>query len=307
MKNFLAQILSLKFKTYATPKSVNTLKGIIKDINEFLPSDADVYIVEAGAREKGDILEIASFLNPHYVIVGKIGEQHIEYFKNIKNIIDTKLELLASKRLRKAFVYKAVPVAGENIVKFGDGNRNAVGNLEGTEFELKTESGFKKVKTPVLGDFNSLNIEVCFLVAKELGIKEQDIIKKIALLKPVEHRLEKIETDSKMVIDDSYNANIEGVLSSFELAKTYRGRKVLVTAGVLESTEKANEKIAKKADEIFDLIIVTSKTNRNVFNKNLQKAKKIFLKEKKELVGILKNLTKRGDLILFSNDAPEYL
>ena len=32
IKNFLAQILSSKFSVYATPRSVNTLGGIIKDI-----------------------------------------------------------------------------------------------------------------------------------------------------------------------------------------------------------------------------------------------------------------------------------
>ena len=39
MKNFIAQILSSKFNVYATPRSVNTLGGIIRDVNESLPSN----------------------------------------------------------------------------------------------------------------------------------------------------------------------------------------------------------------------------------------------------------------------------
>lgn len=38
IKNFAAQILSKKFKVYATPRSVNTLGGIMGDINNSLPN-----------------------------------------------------------------------------------------------------------------------------------------------------------------------------------------------------------------------------------------------------------------------------
>ena len=98
IKNFLAQILSKKFKVYHTPRSVNTLEGIVKDINDNLGSDIQIYIVEAGAREKRDILKIARLLQHDIGIVGKIGEQHIEYFKTLSNIIQTKLEIIASDR-----------------------------------------------------------------------------------------------------------------------------------------------------------------------------------------------------------------
>ncbi len=73
IKNYLEETLKEKYRTYATPRSVNTWGGIIADINQKLPNDTEVYIVEMGAREKGDIAEISTFINPHYVVVGKIG------------------------------------------------------------------------------------------------------------------------------------------------------------------------------------------------------------------------------------------
>jgi len=78
MKNFIAQILSAKFNVYATPRSVNTLGGIIRDVNESLPSGTQVYICEAGAREVGDIYGIAQLLNAQIVVVGKVGHQNLE-------------------------------------------------------------------------------------------------------------------------------------------------------------------------------------------------------------------------------------
>ncbi len=100
IKNFLFDILKDDFICYKTPRSVNALQGLVRDINENLPSNSQIYIAEAGARKNGDILEIANFLNPQICIVGEIGDQHIEYFKTIENIRKTKLELLHSNRLK---------------------------------------------------------------------------------------------------------------------------------------------------------------------------------------------------------------
>ncbi|MDC7243489.1 MAG: Mur ligase family protein, partial [Sphaerochaetaceae bacterium] len=88
IKNYLYQVLESKYRTYKTPRSVNTLGGIVKDINEEIPLDSQIYIVEAGARAQGDIAEITTLLNPHYAIIGSVGEQHIEYFKTLDNIIN---------------------------------------------------------------------------------------------------------------------------------------------------------------------------------------------------------------------------
>lgn len=106
IKNFIAHILAKKYKTYATPRSVNTLGGVMKDVNDDLPADTEVYVVEMGARGEGDIREITTFVNPHYVVVGKIGPAHIEYFKTLENIRNTKMEILLSERLKSAWVHE---------------------------------------------------------------------------------------------------------------------------------------------------------------------------------------------------------
>ena len=97
IKNYVEHLLKAKYKTYATPRSVNTLGGVMKDVNDDLPADTEVYVVEMGARGEGDIAEISTFVNPHYVVVGKIGPAHIEYFKTMENIRNTKMEILKTE------------------------------------------------------------------------------------------------------------------------------------------------------------------------------------------------------------------
>ena len=137
IKNFLFEILKDSFVCYKTPRSVNTMAGIIKDINENLSEQTQIYIAEAGARLKGDILEITKFLNPQIVIVGEIGAQHIEYFKTLDNIRSTKLEALQSTRLQMAFLHSSTKKEpSENIEIYDESLKDINANLDGISFTL---------------------------------------------------------------------------------------------------------------------------------------------------------------------------
>ncbi len=300
--------MATKYRVYKTPRSINTLAGIIKDINDNLSDDLDFYIVEAGARQKGDIDEIARFINPHIAIVGQIGEQHIEYFKSLENIRNTKMELLKSDRLEQAFVHVSANVKKDkNIVIYGNDLKNINSTLDGISFEMQLDDITEQFHTKLLGSFNANNLEVVILTALYLEIKIEDIKKSIENISTVEHRLQKIEANGKIIIDDSYNGNLQGMLSSYDLINTYVGRKVIVTPGIVESSEEANIKLAKKIDDIFDLVIITGKVNLKILSQYIVRAEKLILKDKDELQNILASHTQTGDIILFSNDAPTFM
>ncbi|NCB54900.1 MAG: UDP-N-acetylmuramoyl-tripeptide--D-alanyl-D-alanine ligase, partial [Epsilonproteobacteria bacterium] len=129
----------------------------------------------------------------------------------------------------------------------------------------------------------------------------------VSTLRSVEHRLERIEAGGKIIIDDSFNGNLEGMLGSYDLIATYQGRKVIITPGIVESNEHNNTLLAKKIDDVFDLVIITGKTNVTILNKTIQKAQKIILSDKSTLQDVLAEFTQKGDIILFSNDAPNFM
>ena len=305
MKNFIAELLSSKYKVYATPRSVNTLGGIIKDINVDLPKDTEVYVVEMGAREKGDILDITKVINPQYCVVGAIGPAHIEYFKSLENIRNTKMEIIKSNRLKKAWVHISTNVKSSNpkIELFGHDIKEIKATLDGVCFTLNEH----RYCANILGDFNAINLAAAIKVAKELGVSKEDIEKALKNLKSVEHRLQKIEAGGKIIIDDSFNGNIDGMLSSFELASTYNGRKVVITPGLVEVDDSLNIKVAKKANEVFDLIVVTGELNYDIFREYVDSSKLIHLKDKSNFEEFLAQNTRVGDLILFANDAPSFI
>lgn len=308
IKNFLHQIVSPYITAYMTPRSVNTLGGLVKDINDDLPKETKLYIAEAGARLKGDIDDIAKLLNHDYAIVGSIGEQHIEYFKTLENIRNTKMEILNSTQLKKAFVHESAHVKAEDhVVIFGDNIHNITASLEGVTFDMEIEGQIYHFESPLLGAFNATNLAAAILIADELGLKIEDIQKEIKNLKQVDHRLQKIEAGGKLIIDDSFNGNLEGMLGSYELMRSYNGKKIVITPGVIESDCDTNIKLAQKIDEVFDTVIITGKVNANVLYENIHKAKKILLTDKSKLEETLAGETSVGDLVLFSNDAPTFM
>ncbi|WP_462104384.1 Mur ligase family protein [Campylobacter concisus] len=304
IKNFLFEILKDSFVCYKTPRSVNTMAGIIKDINENLSEQTQIYIAEAGARLKGDILEITKFLNPQIVIVGEIGAQHIEYFKTLDNIRATKLEALQSARLQMAFLHSSTKKEpSQNLEIYDESLKDINANLDGISFMLDG----KNYASPLLGKFNATNLAVCIKVAKYLKMSDEAINKALSKMKNVEHRLSKIEAGGKLIIDDSFNGNFSGMSASYELVSTYTGRKVLLTPGIVESDAEQNANLAKVINEIFDLVIITSSLNAEVLLKHIVKPKIIILKDKNKMQEILAQDTRAGDLILFSNDAPSFI
>jgi len=312
IKNFAAHILSKRFRTYATPASVNTKIGVIKDINDSLPQDTEVYIVEAGARAKGDIAEIAELVSPQYAVIGKIGEAHIEYFKTIENIRATKSEILSSASLKKAFAYENSGANGENIVIFGYEAgvqiKNATSTLQGVSFEMELDKEMRKFEAPnLLGSFNAVNIAAAVLLAKELGMDIESIERAVATLPSVPHRLQKIIAGEKIILDDSFNGNIEGIKEGIGLCATHPHQKVIVTCGLVESRDELNIELAKMIDETFDVAIITGELNRVLFDENLKKCEKLFLSDKNELENLLKEKTAPDSIVYFANDAPGYI
>lgn len=308
IKNFVAQILSKKYNVYATPRSVNTIGGIVGDVNNSLPTDTEVYVCEAGAREPGDIYEITTFVEPQSVVVGKVGEAHIEYFKSIKNIIATKLEIMQSPRLTRAFIHTSVTnEPHEKVTFFGDDILSSQATLEGIDFELKVDDEVLHLHTDVLGNFQSMNIAVAVRVAKSFGMSNEEIVQAVSELEPVEHRLQMIKAGGKIILDDGYNGNIDGMLEGIRLCSLHEGRKIIVTPGLVESSDELNLKLIDAINEVFHTVIVTGSLNADLFKENIKVKNKIMLADKSALTDVLANQTKAGDIILFANDAPNFI
>lgn len=298
VKNYLKIIFSERYNTCATKESFNTTLGVTKTIRENLKNIDDIFICEMGARRVHDIKEICDIVEPTSCIITDVGEQHLDTFKNINNVIKTKFEIVDS-------VKKSIEKSGnkKHIILLNGDNENILHNIlkykdikdyiytfgfnEDNNFYPKdivvdenecrftivcNGSGINKeinIKTHLIGNLNIKNLVAAVSFAILFGIDDSDIINAVRKIKQVEHRLEvKKISDDYILIDDAYNSNIIGAKNAVDTLFTYgsKYKKVIITPGIVELGDKQyeeNYKFSKYASMKVDYIFVVGKTNRS--------------------------------------------
>ncbi len=178
-----------------------------------------------------------------------------------------------------------------------------------TTFYLCSQNEPIFCKTKLLGKHNITNILLSAQMAQILGVSLNEISKVIQTLSPAPHRLNLIENAGKYILDDSFNANPEGVKMAISVLKTFGGKKIVITPGLVElgnEQEKENIILGKLLKEI-DYVFVVGKTNKNAILKGLENSKnKIYCCENlDEATQKLKSVFFEGDCVLFLNDLPD--
>ncbi|MBU0636822.1 MAG: UDP-N-acetylmuramoyl-tripeptide--D-alanyl-D-alanine ligase [Patescibacteria group bacterium] len=280
VKNFLAQILAVKYRVIKTPTNINTDIGIAKFIINSKLSDFNVFIVEIGAYQRGDIKAICQWIKPKIGIITTISDQHLALFKTQENIRLGKYELLLSLpadglaiiNSDNEYCRQFLPSAVSPVKTFGKdkqfnpdcfikdiGSNNQEINFI-TKIKNNNQDRELKILAPIIGQHNSLNIASAILVGLFLNISDEDIIKQCAKLKLPAKTLQIYNYGKSLIIDDSYNANPHGFLAALEVLDKYQGnwKKIVVARGMLELSKKSwdwhvkiGQVIAKVADELI--------------------------------------------------------
>lgn len=68
----------------------------MRTVREQLKPYHQIFIVEMGAKQRGDIEEICNLVHPRIGIITAVGEQHLESFGSIENVQAAKFELIDS-------------------------------------------------------------------------------------------------------------------------------------------------------------------------------------------------------------------
>ena len=325
-KYILSTILEQKYNVLMTPESFNTTLGVVRTINEKLNSMHQIFVCEMGAKNIGDIKEICDLVKPSYGVLTAIGPQHLETFKTLENVRNTKMELVEAVT-NKAFInYEDENIIQTNIekenVKYGMSQKCDIYAYdikiteEGSNFSIHTKDGeITNIKTKLLGEHNIINIACAVAVAKELGLSDEQIKAGIRFLKPVPHRLELIKKPNGLtIIDDAYNSNIKGATKALETLKLFKGKtRILVTPGIVdlgEYSEKYNQELGKKAASCADYIILVGEKQakpiyEGIISQNYPKEKIFIAKDLQEAIKKWSEFSVKDSVILLENDLPD--
>lgn len=314
VKNLLEKMLESKYRVLATPRSFNTPLGIARTVNGAKLEDYDVLIAEMGARNVGDIAELCELCPPDFSIITGICAQHLESFKTIENVIAAKGEIIPAtveKCIISADCYDYFKhISG--VIEKSECVKDIIADGTGTSFTLTLGGESKLVKTKLLGAHSAHNIGLCAHAAFELGVPLEDIAQCVGGLDFVEHRLQLIESNGVMILDDGYNSNVVGARAAVEVLRTFGGKKIVVTPGLVELgvLEESENKVLGAQLCGLDLVILVGETLvtavKNGYIENGGDSEKLkIVPTLAAAQDVLKGVLQKGDCVLFLNDLPD--
>ena len=276
-KNILRDILSGAYNTLETPRSVNTLNGLMIVINNTLSKFDEVFIAEMGAYAKGDIKDLANLVKPKYAIITRIGLAHLYTFGSEENILEGKMELVESLPRDGVAVLnrddpKQVSYHIKNNCKvlwIGIDTEDEVdvkaSNIKSTKQGITFDVKFKddentySFKTKLLGVHNVYNILSSLALANSFKIDKKKLVESVSRIKPIEHRLELKKIGNFYQIDDAFNSNPVGASNALDVLDSMPGVKIVVTPGMIELGDKQyeeNKKFGKHIAKVADKVIL---------------------------------------------------
>lgn len=330
-KYILDTLLSEKYNVLITPHSYNTPMGIVKVLRNMLQPNHQIFIAEMGATYVGDINYMCRFVKPKYGIITNVGNQHIETFGTIENIMKTKMELAENIPDDGFCVFNLSNFESEGIyqeakcdkvyIKLDDESafvtaKDMTFDRNGTTFTLKIHGKKEfKVNMDLLGKHNVQNVLEAVAVAYKLGVSVEQIKVGLSKLRPVKHRLELVQLDKGAVmLDDSFNSNILGTKSALDvLAKFKQKNKIVITPGLIELGNREaieNLKFGKNISQVATKVYIVNVVNRRIIMKGLldngfDKNNIICVNTFAEAwEDVQRNLSK-DDVILVENDLPD--
>lgn len=303
-KEFLATILSEKYKVLKTKEHQNSEIAISRCILIELKPDHKIFVVEMGAYDKRGIKLLADIIRPKIGIVTGVNEQHLSTFGTMENLLSAE----GGKEL-----IDALPLGGAAF--FNGNNKYCV--------ELYNKTTTKKYlygqRAKSFGEENLLGATA---VAKELGMADEEI-KRAA--EKIEQKLPGMKIKKGIqginVIDASYSANPTGVIAHLDYLKTFTraerrgrderssansGKKVMVMPCLIElgsASKEIHQKIGQKIAEVCDLAIITTADRFKEIKKGAGE-RALLIENPNEIFKKITEFCRKDDTVLLEGRVP---
>lgn len=270
-KDMLAQLLSTTYKTYKTQGNYNNEIGLPYTVLH-MPEGTEKLVLEMGQDHLGDIHLLSEIAHPKAAIVTLIGEAHLEFFKDRKEIAKGKLQIADGMPAGGLLLVPADPIvedflpSQQELVRFGEGADISITKLEERKDSLTFEANFLSdaVDLPVTGKYNATNAMIAAYVALKEGISEEAIRASFKGLELTKNRTEwKKAGNGADILSDVYNANptaMRLILETFStIPANSNGRKLAVLADMKELGEQSidlhNQMILSLSPDVLDTVI----------------------------------------------------
>lgn len=234
VKEWAARSMPSTVRSFASPKSYNSQLGVALSLL-MLEGEEQVAFIEAGISESGEMERLERMIRPDIVVITSIGDAHSANFASEEQKIEEKLKLC---RNAKTIIYSREyrTLAKYITDKF-------------TDRELIDSSSESVDEILELNDALSVDAAHVAALMHKLGYGVDGAVfsAKVAM------RLELKEgIDNSMIIDDTYNSDINSVIVALDaLHRQSMGRrKIAVISDILQSGMPEEELYRRVAEAV---------------------------------------------------------
>ncbi|MCM8772179.1 MAG: UDP-N-acetylmuramoyl-tripeptide--D-alanyl-D-alanine ligase [Candidatus Omnitrophica bacterium] len=243
-KEIIKNVLSEKFITTGTIGNYNNEIGLPLSIIQ-ASNKVEIGVFEMGMNKKGEIYYLSKICQPNLCVITNIGNAHIGFFKNRKEIADSKSEIFENligekqvflNRDDRFFNYLKDKLKDKNTTTIGVRKKADInGEIieEGIDYFIFKCNG-KKYKMNFWNTSFIYSGLFGIAIGKKFEISENFIANTLSQIKPFFGRGE-ITKGKIFIIDESYNSNpnsLKNALLCFE--KKIFKRKIAIIGDMAE-------------------------------------------------------------------------
>ena len=264
---------------YTTPETLY-LQRKLYEMNR-----GGVKVVAMEASSHGLALGRVDSVNFSIAVMTNIGAEHLDFHGTREQYV------LAKQKLFEMIKPTDWAVLNSDDINFSQIKNNTKGKiltygieidsdvmaknirlyLDHSEFDLDFKGNVFHVSSPVLAKFNIYNVLalVCVLIA--MGCDDNMVLEAVKNVKPVEGRMELIQTEQKFSVIVDYCqhiSNYEDIFEFVESVRQNRGRLIAVLGAPGKRNYKLRKELGQVANKYLDHVILTQLDDRgeNVYD-----------------------------------------
>jgi UDP-N-acetylmuramoyl-tripeptide--D-alanyl-D-alanine ligase len=251
-KEMIAKVLGKKFNVLSTEGNLNNHIGVPATLFRLRPSHG-IAIVEVGTNHFGEVRRLAKTTLPTHGLITNVGREHLQFFRTVAGVAKAEGELFDHLAASggTAFVNaddaRVAALAAKNPTTVPYGFRGRGRTVRGTDLRIGEKGAAEftvrgrnakpfGVRLSVPGRHTAANALAAAAVGIAFGVPPKSIAVALREFRPVGKRMETLEVNGVTVLNDTYNANPDSMLSALETLALFRGRgrRIAVLGDMLE-------------------------------------------------------------------------
>ncbi|WP_156292637.1 UDP-N-acetylmuramoyl-tripeptide--D-alanyl-D-alanine ligase [Serratia oryzae] len=219
----------------------------------------DFAVIELGANHIGEIAYTTALTQPQSALVNNLAAAHLEGFGSLAGVAQAKGEIFGGLPTNGVAIINAdnndwphwqAQLQGKKVWRFSPQAAGAVDffasdiqvNGKGTQFTLHSPFGTVAVELPLPGRHNVANALAAAALAMSVGATLEAVRKGLQQLQAVPGRLcPVVLAEDKLLLDDSYNANVGSMIAAAQTLAEMPGYRVMVVGDMAELGADAEE------------------------------------------------------------------